>query len=476
MKKVRAVMKANRNLGKEVRIVKKALSSFGAVESTTMVASNDAPKMSAHDDVALTNRPHDAEPMNDAVAIGQPVETSVNGDVALAIPPDGAAEVPLVLVGTGDTALEAPCTDNGVTEEAMREAMTVAEPEASVGATAGVVETDPSADLGGGDGEHPVHGHDADEPNRSTVKANDSEQPNGVERAAEAAMADHAAGGECTYSTDASEEKNQSDLISDRTTTLVPMEIADGAPDEPVGLEAAQPTGVAMRDDFDPEIRLAWIRKTLHDHAAMTVLKRAELIKEFVELVEGKFGQNGQKRKRGRPGSISTLAREAAARELPVKGKSDNARRKAIERALLIANICEAAKEAARRAALDDKQTDLLAIAQAGEDEEAQLKKVDELANDKGEATGEEDDEQHDDGFTEGGEITSGSSAHQSDASAIPQNIAPDEALGVLCDFARFVIERIGRSGKKIVITVLEDDVHEFRNLLGTVKFAMASN
>ena len=54
--------------------------------------------------------------------------------------------------------------------------------------------------------------------------------------------------------------------------------------------------------------------------------------------------------------------------------------------------------------------------------------------------------------------------------------MAPDEALGVLCDFARFVIERIDSRGKNIVITVIKDDVHEFNSLLGTAKLAIARN
>jgi len=94
------------------------------------------------------------------------------------------------------------------------------------------------------------------------------------------------------------------------------------------------------------------------------------------------------------------------------------------------------------------------------------------IPDDNDVAAGERDEhDKHDNWLTEVSETMSGS--HASD---IPESITPDEALGALRDFARFVIERIKRSGKKIVITVIEEDVHEFHGLLRMAELAIDSN
>jgi hypothetical protein len=113
-------------------------------------------------------------------------------------------------------------------------------------------------------------------------------------------------------------------------------------------------------------------RKTL------TVLRRAELLVEYLNLASAKVnlsGQVGQKGKVGRPPSGVALA----ARELPVIGRTEEARRKIIARAIKIACIAPEAKKAAIEARLDNNQKVLLKIAKAG-GYKAQVKLVAQLA------------------------------------------------------------------------------------------------
>jgi hypothetical protein len=88
----------------------------------------------------------------------------------------------------------------------------------------------------------------------------------------------------------------------------------------------------------------------------------------------GFSGQVVQKRK-GRP--EGGLAR--AARELPVPGKTPEARRQFIKRAIMIGGMWPEAKSAASAAGLDDVQTALLEIAEE-KSRDKQLAKVQEIA------------------------------------------------------------------------------------------------
>jgi ParB-like chromosome segregation protein Spo0J len=121
-------------------------------------------------------------------------------------------------------------------------------------------------------------------------------------------------------------------------------------------------------------VRLAedlW-RKTL------TVLRRSEMLVEYVKLASAKMkvsGQLDQKGKPGRPPSGIALA----ARELTMLGPTADARRKKIERAKKIARIVPEAKKAATKARLANNQKALSKIAEAG-GPTAQLKMVAELA------------------------------------------------------------------------------------------------
>ena len=111
--------------------------------------------------------------------------------------------------------------------------------------------------------------------------------------------------------------------------------------------------------------------------AALTALEEAEHQAECVRLIverEAVSRQNVAKPKGGRPeGAIAK-----AARELPIKGKTQQARRKAIERGIKIAAISSEAKVAAMGAELDDNRPALREIAKV-QSPEGQLNKVQEI-------------------------------------------------------------------------------------------------
>ena len=108
----------------------------------------------------------------------------------------------------------------------------------------------------------------------------------------------------------------------------------------------------------------------------LTVLERAEQYTEWFRLAEelGVFGQDVQKPTGGRPeGGLSKIARE-----LPISGKTVEARRKTMERSKAIASIYPKTKEAIKEAKLDNNQKALLEIAKEKAPND-QVKKVREL-------------------------------------------------------------------------------------------------
>jgi ParB/RepB/Spo0J family partition protein len=130
------------------------------------------------------------------------------------------------------------------------------------------------------------------------------------------------------------------------------------------------------------DVRLWGIADDLHQ-PNLTALEEAERVAEWVKLIEERHsidGENVSKRKGGRPEGAITKA----ARELPLKGKTQKARRKEIERRMKIASISLEAKAAVRDAGLDDTPSALRKVAQEGTPE-AQIAKVQEIA--KGKAT-----------------------------------------------------------------------------------------
>src|SRR5206468_2928822 len=97
-------------------------------------------------------------------------------------------------------------------------------------------------------------------------------------------------------------------------------------------------------------LRLAQLADDLH-RAGLTELEQAEELAEWVRLTKELMPLQPKPKqgKSGRPaGAISK-----AARELPVKGSTEQARRRAIERAIQIDGISAEAKAAAKKAGLD---------------------------------------------------------------------------------------------------------------------------
>jgi ParB family chromosome partitioning protein len=139
-----------------------------------------------------------------------------------------------------------------------------------------------------------------------------------------------------------------------------------------------------VTNDGEPVARRWLIEENLL-RSEFIVLDRAEAIAEWVRLAEAQVP--AEVRVCGQVVVISQVGRPEggiakAARCLPVPGKTEQARRKAIERAIKVDKIAPEAKEAARAAGLSDNQSALFAIAHEPTPE-AQLLKVEELSASK---------------------------------------------------------------------------------------------
>jgi ParB/RepB/Spo0J family partition protein len=130
----------------------------------------------------------------------------------------------------------------------------------------------------------------------------------------------------------------------------------------------------------DVEARRWEIDENLNRHR-LTALEEADHIAERMRTFDKEDAESGQKHskpKEGRPqGAMSK-----AAHKLRLKGKTQQARRKEIERGLKIASIAPEAKVAAKEAGLHDNRSALLEIAEQDTTEE-QLAKVQEIVQGK---------------------------------------------------------------------------------------------
>jgi ParB-like chromosome segregation protein Spo0J len=130
----------------------------------------------------------------------------------------------------------------------------------------------------------------------------------------------------------------------------------------------------------DAQARQWEIAENLY-RAHLTALEEAKHMAEWVRLVansESVSRQDVAKPKGGRPEGAITKA----ARMLPIKGKTEKARRKTIERGLKIASLSPEGEAAAKKAGLDNNRAALREI--ANEDTaEAQTQKVEAIAKDK---------------------------------------------------------------------------------------------
>jgi hypothetical protein len=126
-----------------------------------------------------------------------------------------------------------------------------------------------------------------------------------------------------------------------------------------------------------PEARLAEIVR-IFDKAHMPYFERADLALEYYKITARLTGQDVQNDSPG--GRLRIMSQMA--RELALPGETVDAKRKWLERALAIAGICMEARAAAIEKRLARHQSALLEIAQA-DDEEGQLKKVNDIASDR---------------------------------------------------------------------------------------------
>lgn len=178
-----------------------------------------------------------------------------------------------------------------------------------------------------------------------------------------------------------------------RSESEPPVEFTTGTGGEPSPSDASNntsppatpivpdvPTNDPLRNGDEADARMEEIEKIL-DHAATQLLRKCELVAEWVRHAEAKVGLSDNvvaKPQGGRPESGITRA----ARELPAPGKTFLGRRKYIERAIKIDSIWPEAKSAASTAGLGNIKCALFAIA----DEhplEAQLAKVREISTRK---------------------------------------------------------------------------------------------
>ena len=123
-------------------------------------------------------------------------------------------------------------------------------------------------------------------------------------------------------------------------------------------------------DMNERDSRLWEISENLH-RAELTAGERADQIAEWVRLTTGEQ-EPGQldpvSGGRGNTGGI-----RQAARDLPVSGATEEARRNTVRRAVRIASIAPEAREAAREAGLDDNQSALLRVAAAAPETQVEV-------------------------------------------------------------------------------------------------------
>jgi ParB-like chromosome segregation protein Spo0J len=123
------------------------------------------------------------------------------------------------------------------------------------------------------------------------------------------------------------------------------------------------------------QARLWQISENLH-RAELNALEFFEHIAEWTKLFEQEFRDSGQnvQQKKGRPQGGNALA----GRKLPVPGKTEEGRRKFIERARAVASIDAKVKAEIKEANLQDNRSALLRIAKESSPS-AQVAKVREL-------------------------------------------------------------------------------------------------
>ena len=218
-------------------------------------------------------------------------------------------------------------------------------------------------------------------------------------------------------------------------------------------------------DDID--VQLWEIAENLF-RAELTVLERAEHVAKYVELIALKVGQADHPVAGGNQPSDKGISK--AARELPIAAKSEEARRKEIERALKVNAITPEAKAAAKTTGLDDNRSALLKIAKEPT-AELQVKKANELGAGKASkrlacAAGASD---------QGSNLSIKSEIDQSKpASNFQIDQSKPASTAVLVEFAKFMLARIIRQSDEIVVTLTaSEDVKQFNTLANRVRLVI---
>ena len=151
-----------------------------------------------------------------------------------------------------------------------------------------------------------------------------------------------------------------------------------------VGFEATEQhksseTDRACHDDA----RRTEIEATFKNRYQLSALEEAELIAEYVRILDRQISGQDVQIKPATGMSESTVGRPEggiarAARILCIPGDTDEGRRKRIERAIRIDQLCSAAKDAARKLQLAANQSALLKAAKA--DKDNQVATLEEIA------------------------------------------------------------------------------------------------
>jgi hypothetical protein len=279
-------------------------------------------------------------------------------------------------------------------------------------------------------------------------------------------------------------KSTQLDLES--TNLAATPQIAEGKmEDEAVELSdtaAATPTNNSRPNGDDVDARMAKIEEIL-DHAAIHVIEKCALIAEWVRHAEANavsvFGQPDHKPQGGRPeGGIAR-----AARALPVPGKTTEARRKFVERAIDIDGIWPEVKVAVRTAGLDDIQSALLAIADE-KSLEAQLVKVKQLADRKGQPRRKKKSAASEPAAA--AETNAGPTGASDSGSSIkseidePNPVSKSELVqgkpasyAALVEFAKFMLAHITQGEQIALMLTASEDVKQFNRLANRVRLVI---
>jgi ParB-like chromosome segregation protein Spo0J len=250
--------------------------------------------------------------------------------------------------------------------------------------------------------------------------------------------------------------------VGDQITLVAGRHRLEGA--KVLGWQDIEAEFIAV-DDIDAQL---WeIAENLF-RAELTVLERAEHVAKYVELIALKVGQADHLVAGGKQPSDKGISR--AARELPIALKSEEARRKEIERALKVNAITPEGKAAAKAAGLDTNRSALLKVANEPT-AELQVKKTNEIVAGKASKRLANAAQALD----KGSNASIKSEIDQSKpASKLQIDQSKPASVAVLVEFAKFMLARIIRQGDEVVVTLTAaEEVKAFNRLANRVRLVL---